>query len=91
MEAKVKNDYRWNTLIAFSGVEYIKNEFRPVPEWAEAEAKAHESLEVREDAVKSTTEEVVDPVDEKALELAEAEEAFPPPRKRHRKPKVEEA
>jgi hypothetical protein len=54
MEARIKASYRWNVTQAFSGREYVKNEFRPVPEWAEAAASADERFEVRQPAVKET-------------------------------------
>src|SRR5688572_13401873 len=49
MQAKVKPDYFLPSLIAFSGVEFIKKEWRTVPEGLEAEAEAHPNLDVRED------------------------------------------
>ena len=52
MEAKLKPSNRWDTTLAFSGREYVKSEFRPVPEWAEAAALADERFEVRQPAVK---------------------------------------
>jgi hypothetical protein len=48
MEARVKPDYRWKNITAFSGREYVKSEFRLVPQDCEAQARANGSLEVRE-------------------------------------------
>lgn len=48
LEARVKPEYYLHTVIAFSGHEYFKNEWRPVPVYAEEAARAHEQLEVRE-------------------------------------------
>ncbi len=46
-EAKVKDDYRAGPVLAFSGHEYIRNEWRPVPLGSEKEAQAHALLDVR--------------------------------------------
>ena len=59
MEAKVKQNFRWNTLIAFSGREFTKYGFTKVPPEYEAAALADERLEVRQEAVKEP--EVVEP------------------------------
>ena len=47
MEARVKQDQRWNTIKAFSGQEFNKDEWRPVPNGFEKEAAANEFLETR--------------------------------------------
>lgn len=47
MQAKVKQNYRYKTLVAF-GIEFIKGELREVPAEREAEAKRHPSLEIVE-------------------------------------------
>ena len=46
MEARVKSDHRWND-VRCQGVEYIKSEFRPVPEIDEAVARANPGLEIK--------------------------------------------
>jgi len=46
MLARVKKDYRWKLVTAFSGVEFTKDEYRPVPTGFESAAQAHEALEV---------------------------------------------
>ena len=45
MQARVKQDYRWQIITAFSH-EFVKNEFRPVPAINEAEAQRHPALEI---------------------------------------------
>lgn len=45
MKAKVKNGYRWPTLIAFNGVEFNKKEFTLVPPAFEKEAEKNPNLE----------------------------------------------
>jgi len=94
MEAKLKENYRWNSVVLFSGREYVKNEFRFVPPEYEALAQAEESLEVRQEAVKKSelvvkvavpiVEPIVEPVAEE-VEFPEADEVFKPIRKRHKK------
>ncbi len=61
MQAKVKQDYFLPSLIAFSGVEFTKKEWRAVPVSAEDEAKAHPSLDVREDGEVETVQQKVFP------------------------------
>ncbi len=46
MEARVKSDHRWND-VRCQGVEYIKSEYRSVPEGDEAVAKANPGLEFK--------------------------------------------
>lgn len=46
MQAKIKPNYRWNSLIAFAGCEFVKTEYRPIPKEFENAALAHESLEI---------------------------------------------
>lgn len=48
IQARVKPDHRWNVVKAFSGLEFIKSEYRDVPLEAEEQAKAHPFLETRE-------------------------------------------
>ena len=62
LEARVKQDYFMNTVQAFSGLEYIKTEWRPVPAGKEEEAKKNELLEAREVGKKTILHvELVDP------------------------------
>lgn len=46
MEARVKSDHQWND-VRCQGVEYVKGEFRPVPESDEAVAKVNPGLELK--------------------------------------------
>ena len=48
LEAKLKENYRWPTVVALNGQEYIKTEFRPVPMDREEEARTNKALIVRE-------------------------------------------
>lgn len=48
MEAKVKQSARYGIVMAFSGVEFVKYEWRAVPAGFEAQAERHELLETRE-------------------------------------------
>jgi hypothetical protein len=50
MNARVKQDYRWNAITAFSGIEFVKGEYRQVPAGSEAEATAHDALEIEAEA-----------------------------------------
>lgn len=70
MQAKVKDNFRWKTVVAFSGHEYIKGEWRPVPPGLEEKAKEHPFLDVRE-AVPAPAEKPVK-VHEPAEPTAEA-------------------
>lgn len=59
MQAKAKDNYRFGTVTAYGGQEYIKGEWRAVPPIYEAEARAqallpHAILDVREDAPAET-------------------------------------
>jgi len=59
MLARVKKECRWNAIMAFGGYEYVKSEYRPVPETAHAEAKRHPYIETKtkpEKAVAKPTE-----------------------------------
>lgn len=72
LEAKVRDSYNMGPVIAFSGHEYIRGEWRPVPSGFEPAALAHELLEVRE---AETQEEVhVTSQDQLAAWHAETEE-----------------
>jgi hypothetical protein len=50
MEARVKSSHRWNTVIAFSGSEFVKGEWRQVPAGLEDAAQAPPFLDTREQA-----------------------------------------
>lgn len=47
MEARVRSDSKLDNVFAFSGREFSKTEWRPVPAGLEEEAKANPFLEVR--------------------------------------------
>lgn len=70
MEARVKQDARWKSITAFSGLEFVKMEWRPVPAGCEAEAKRNPFLEVREKPVEVAEEPAKAP-GEKAAKVAE--------------------
>lgn len=46
MDAKVKSSYRWSTVTALGGLEFVKSEYRRVPAGFEKEAQAHPFLEI---------------------------------------------
>ena len=48
LEAKVRDSYRMGPVTAFSGREYIRDEWREVPPGSEPAALVHPLLEVRE-------------------------------------------
>lgn len=48
MQARVKQNSRYGSITAFSGIEYVKHEFRSVPKSMEDQARVHDLLEVRE-------------------------------------------
>ena len=50
LEAKVKANVLTGIIVAFAGHEYVKTEFRPVPDYPkyQDQARKHELLEVRE-------------------------------------------
>lgn len=48
LEAKVKDNYALGPVIAFSGHEFIRGEWRPVPEGFEPAAVVHPLLDTRE-------------------------------------------
>jgi hypothetical protein len=56
MKARVKADSRFGVVMAFTGREYTKREWRDVPPGYEAEAGRHPYLEL-EEAAESTPEE----------------------------------
>jgi len=49
MEAKVKDSARFQTYVFFSGHEFVKGDWRPVPADSEAQARAEAVLEIREE------------------------------------------
>ncbi len=57
MKARVRQDCRWNPVTAFGGQEFIKGEWRSVPEGGEAAAAAHPLLEVTSYELGVTSEE----------------------------------
>jgi len=48
MLARVKQDFRWKTVVAFSGFEYTKTEWRKVPAGLEEQAKGNPFLELKD-------------------------------------------
>jgi hypothetical protein len=54
MRARVKSDFRWRTVIAFGGHEFVKDEYRSVPSGCEEAAKLHPFLEVEPETVKQS-------------------------------------
>ncbi len=46
MNAKVSQNFKWDTVNAFSGNEFVRYEWRRVPEGCEVEAHDHPHLEV---------------------------------------------
>lgn len=48
MQARVKPSYRWTSVVAFSGREFVKSEYREVPIEFENQAHIHPALEVLE-------------------------------------------
>lgn len=97
LEARVKQDYFLAHISAFSGLEFVKSEWRPVPAGLEDQARNHELLEVREVKTKTPAPEahyVAPPVPiappEFDTEEAEAPEPDKPRRPRRRKATEEE-
>lgn len=68
MEAKVKDSSRYRSIIAFSGREFVKGEWRSVPAGCEAEAMRNGYLETQEKPVEVT------PVEAEAAPVAEQAE-----------------
>lgn len=58
MEAKVKQDCRYKSIVALSGQEYIKSEWRPIPVERETEAARHPFLDVREAPIETVVEKL---------------------------------
>lgn len=48
MQARIKKSSRYGTANLFSGIEFVKFEFRKVPNGFEDQARVHELLEIRE-------------------------------------------
>ena len=48
MKARVNADCRWSTVTAFAGREYVKSEWRKVPDGCEEEAARHEMFDTRD-------------------------------------------
>ena len=49
LEARVREEYRWDRVNACGGVEFVKSEWRPVPPGMEEAARVYKSLlEIRE-------------------------------------------
>jgi len=72
MEAIVKDSYKWNSVVAFTGREFIKREWRPVPSSHIDEAvRGHPFLSFRE-TEETTDTRANDEIDvtASALELA---------------------
>ena len=59
MLAKVKQESRYGIITAFSGVEFIKTEWREVPAGKEDEARAHPLLLVQEITLEVKPEPVI--------------------------------
>lgn len=53
MQAKVKQSHRWNTVVALTGLEFTKKEWRNVPVGREGEAALVESLELKDGFVET--------------------------------------
>jgi len=51
MLAKVRSDCRWSTVTAFAGREYVKREWRRVPDGCEEEAQRHSMLDAKDDVL----------------------------------------
>lgn len=91
-EAKVKDDYRIPSITAFGGWEYVKHEWRPVPD--EVDAAVHTHLDVREVGV-TEAEEVEEAAGAEMTEVEASDETATadndlPPRLRAGKDKAEE-
>jgi len=59
MQARVKDKYRWKVVTACGGREYIKGEYRPVPEGFEGEVQGHPALEVESAQITGRSDEKV--------------------------------
>jgi len=61
LQAKVKEDYKFPTVRAFTGREYVKDYWRDVPLGVDDEAKRHPYLEIREMETEVEAETAPDP------------------------------
>ena len=68
MKAKVKSDHRWKTVVAFSGIEYVKDEWRKVPPSMEKDAESHPHLEVQYDKAEAEARKSAKPTAEAKLD-----------------------
>lgn len=50
MQAQVRKDCRFRSIVAFNGQEYTKLDWRPVPKGFEEEARRHSFLTIREES-----------------------------------------
>ena len=75
MLARVKQTCRWNTVTAFAGREYIRNEWRRVPAGLEAEAQRHPMLDIDAGAQPEQVAPAVEPARTKDELKALAKEA----------------
>lgn len=55
MQARVKSTSRYGVITAFTGKEFVRYEWRAVPEGCEDEAKRHPFLEVRGEGAAAST------------------------------------
>lgn len=72
MQAKVKDSHRWKTVVAFSGHEFVKGEWRSVPAGFEKDASEHPMLEVMDKDVDALVAKVAEKEKEFAKPTAEA-------------------
>lgn len=66
LEARLKDNYRWPSVVLLEGQEYVKNEWRPVPAGREAEAEGKAMLDVRAREAKEPAIEIVVDLSESA-------------------------
>jgi hypothetical protein len=60
MDARVNQTSRYGSVVAFSGHEFVKYEWRTVPAGFELEAERHPSLEVKADPEPEPLVEIVE-------------------------------
>ncbi len=74
MEARVKQDYNAGPIMAFSGREFVKSEWREVPAGSEDAARNHPLLDVREPSniEVSTADQYTEEIETAANDLLEA-------------------
>lgn len=56
MRARVNKAWRWKSILALGGCEFVKGEYRPVPGDQEDEARKHPYLEIEPEAEKPEPE-----------------------------------